>query len=177
MISLKDQLESHIDMYASMGHPALCERLIHGHGVEFAQEESRVWNEDLLEQNQCFKNCAELVLSDRNLRYVEGYVMCEDYPLLIEHAWVLRADGRWFDPTLRQSTVRRAQYMGLVVHSGKLMQELDRTGVYGLLDTGAGVNVPFVLQEAPELMDVIKRVSPNFAPLAESMVQEAQPCL
>ena len=70
------------------------------------------------EVQQCFSNCQQTVLDKHFLdihriargelgllspfSYVEGYVLCTDFPIPIHHAWLLLG-GKVVDPTLRLS--------------------------------------------------------------------------
>jgi hypothetical protein len=52
---------------------------------------------------QCFGNCWELVETEEDLIYVEGFASSAEIPLPIHHAWIVRGDdNRVIDPTCRR---------------------------------------------------------------------------
>jgi len=92
----------------------------------------------------CFQNCTELVIRHNGLLYVEGYVARETFPFPIHHAWLVdeRDPSTAIDPTLREVT--DVAYFGVVFTQEEVIAETFNNNVYGLLDTGRGLNVPFM---------------------------------
>ena len=105
------------------------------HGTTFTAGDCTPWDGERGEARACFKNAALAVMRNpQNLRYVEGYMYLYGLPIL--HAWVLRADGRWSDPTVAPGEA--PVYVGAVFSYQFMCEELLASGVYGLLDKGRG---------------------------------------
>lgn len=153
MSAIKEFISHKVGMWEELGHPAILERFVRDKGETHEPDMRQPWTGDWGVPNECFKNATHEVLSNRNLRYVEGFIWSGDLPILIHHAWVLHADGRWADPTLREP--ERYSYYGVVFDSGTLMTEMNRTGVYGLLDTGVGINADLIFRQAPYLEEPV----------------------
>jgi hypothetical protein len=50
---------------------------------------------------QCFANATKVALRRPDMVYVEGYVRARAWGIAFHHAWLMRPDGKVFDPTLR----------------------------------------------------------------------------
>jgi hypothetical protein len=73
--------------------------------------------------------------------------------LPILHAWNV-IDGRVIDVTLRKAD--EYEYLGVHFPTRTLRTEIVKRGVYGLLDTGRGINVPLIKQiDAPLVRDLL----------------------
>lgn len=77
---------------------------------------------------QCFKNAADMVMTDRTLTYVEGYMLCHGVPL--EHAWITR-NGHMLDPTLLPGEA--TEYFGVPFTRAYLFRAALECEYYGLL--------------------------------------------
>ena len=152
-MTLLDFLNQQVATWEKLGHPSILGRFVRDKGEAYEPDMHRPWTGEWGTPNECFRNAAHEALSNRNLRYVEGYIWSHDVPLLIHHAWVLHANGRWADPTLREP--EKYSYYGVVFDSGSLMTEMSRTGVYGLLETGRGINADLIFRQAPYLEELV----------------------
>lgn len=69
---------------------------------------------------QCFRNAKAITERSKALTYCEGFVICEDLPLALHHAWAVNRKGEVIDPTLRgyndlnASGGDRGHYMGVL---------------------------------------------------------------
>jgi len=77
---------------------------------------------------QCYANAARLVMKYPNLRYVEGYGVCHDVPML--HAWVYDVvENRHYDPTWED---RGLEYYGTIFEDEFLLMYMHKTERYGV---------------------------------------------
>jgi hypothetical protein len=155
MTALRAYLQQMADNWAQLGAPALMERFILRNGDEY---EGRPLPKGykLGTPKECYCNAATLVFQRPGLRYVEGYVWREGLPLAIQHAWCIDAKGRVIDNTLQDT--ERCQYMGIGVIRAELWEELQKTGYYGLLDTGMGLNTNWMFRIDPDLKDIVEGI-------------------
>ena len=93
---------------------------------------------------QCFQNAYREADEGGIFTYCEGFAMSANLPIPIHHAWLVNMRGKIYDPTLRDAHLY--EYLGITVSYPVLHAETDRTGVYGLLDPGSGLNVDFMEQ-------------------------------
>lgn len=54
---------------------------------------------DLGRPKSCYYNCQQLVFSNEELIYVEGYALAHDLNIPLSHAWLMTKDGDAVDPT------------------------------------------------------------------------------
>jgi hypothetical protein len=104
-------------------------------------------------EKYCFDNTAKLVRRRTGLRYCEGYVVRDGFPISIHHAWAIDWENRVIDPTLGEP--ERYAYLGYPVALAKRKRWLSR-GSESVLDTGSGINFKFMLRECPALIDLIE---------------------
>lgn len=146
--SIAEQLKTEVEAYGRLGHPALMQRFVISSG--------KLGGERLLDHDygqgaakECFRNAAQLALEYPELTYVEGYGYLEGLPLLIHHAWCEDQQGRVVDVTWAPE--RGGQYMGVRIDADELLEQMESNGVYGVLDTGRGLNVEFYFRRDPQL--------------------------
>lgn len=109
-------------------------------------------HQDLGTPKECFVNAGKIASSSKRYFYVEGFTCSKALPFPIHHAWLLDVEtGQYEDPTLRDSEGR--DYLGIVFDHTTLLTEITRTGYWGLLDTGRGINLELIYKLAPELKD------------------------
>ncbi|CAB4130412.1 hypothetical protein UFOVP119_36 [uncultured Caudovirales phage] len=96
----------------------------------------------------CYRNAAHLAIANPGYTYCEGYAIRNSLPLPIQHAWVVDGIGRVIDSTW--SEPERCQYLGVPFSRDELVRELTLNGVYGLLDTGRGMNIALVVRISAE---------------------------
>lgn len=92
----------------------------------------------------CFRNAYSLISSSNglHLKYVEGVALDPRLGISIHHAWAADDDHMVYDPTWRNP--EECVYFGVVIPLPALLEEMNRTGIYGVLDTGRGFNFDFV---------------------------------
>lgn len=151
MTALREHLQARVDAFTKLRQPGatLIERFVLHAGVECAGS-APPWGIDPGRPKLCFENATKLVWADSTLTYCEGFVLREDLPLAVLHAWALDRDGRVIDNTLRDAET--CLYFGVRFTRTQLDDELRRNKVYGLLDTGRGVNVRLIQSIAPSLV-------------------------
>lgn len=146
--SIVDQLKHEVEAFGQLGHPALMQRFVIANGV-LAGERLLEHGYELGAAKECFRNAAQLALEHPELTYVEGYGYLEGLPLLIHHAWCEDEQGRVIDVTW--SPERGGQYIGVRVDAEELLEQMEALGVYGVLDTGRGLNTEFFFRRDPQL--------------------------
>ena len=131
MQSLRNILSEQVAAWARFGFPALLERFVLKHGVEF-QGQPRPKGVRKQAMKQCFRNAAQLVWEE-SMEYYEGYAMGSDIAFPFLHAWNVRK-GKVIDTTLKDPT--KYQYLGLRFTARQLIGEQVKHNVYGMLDIG-----------------------------------------
>jgi hypothetical protein len=105
------------------------------------------------EVKQCFANSARFIMgnSERDgYRYCEGLAVRRSLGMLMEHAWVVDRLGNAYDLTWRDT--EECEYFGVAFEKKELMSELNRNGVYGLLNVGM-YNLRLMQKMDKSLMD------------------------
>lgn len=150
---LREALEQQAAILRRIGQPALMERFVLRRGQHYTGR-ARPKGTRRGTPKECFRNATLLVLrSPTSVAYCEGYVFRPELPLPIHHAWGVR-DGHVIDTTLTDP--QACEYIGVLMPLDVLRSELSRNGVYGLLDTGRGLNVAVVRQLDPELWSMVE---------------------
>ena len=90
----------------------------------------------------CFQNAYREADAAGIFTYCEGFAMREALGIPIHHAWLVNMRGLIYDPTLRDA--HQYEYLGITVSYPVLHAETERTGVYGLLEPGVGLNKEFM---------------------------------
>jgi hypothetical protein len=80
-------------------------------------------------QKECYKNSALLALSNRDLTYVEGYVIPSGVPIPVAHAWCVDRQNNVIDVTLREPG---KAYLGIHFDRDFLTSRMLETEVYGI---------------------------------------------
>jgi hypothetical protein len=89
---------------------------------------------------ECYSNAANALMgyemdSDEWF-YVEGVMLLNKLPILIEHAWLANRDGQVLDFTSRDANENGAQYWGVPYALPFLRRSLCEHGIYGLHNNG-----------------------------------------
>lgn len=167
MGAVKTYLRSEIKAWAHVGHPALMQRFVAKHGKEFAGSSFAGRRGT---PKQCFRNAAHRAFSRscRNPRYFEGYAICRNIGFAFHHAWNVEA-GKVVDVTLRNP--EDYDYMGVEFSRRELAEQQLQSGVYGVLDTGRGVNIDLMRDVDLKLVDkaLSVRADPAFAKMASEV--------
>jgi hypothetical protein len=103
----------------------------------------------MMRQKQCFENAT--LMSARGLTYVEGIAMKSDLGIPLHHAWNLDPAGNVIDVTWRKA--EGSEYLGIPFEHSVLSRWLLENGVYGILDTGIGYNLPLLREIDAALVD------------------------
>ncbi len=87
---------------------------------------------------ECFRNSTNYVIEHRDHKYVEGYILSDDLPVTIHHAWTLHPEGHVIDPTLgwRPDTA----YFGVEFELKDVLRRIRASGYYGLFSDGLGLH-------------------------------------
>lgn len=147
---LQDLLLNEIECWRKVGHPAPMQRFVlrNGHGFTGAPLPEGYRRST---PKQCFYNACRLM--DRGLEYYEGYVWSARFPFAIHHAWV--QDGyTLIDPTL--SEPQKHVYWGVRFDREVVLREQVKSGVYGVLDQGVGINMRLIDEIDPALVATIR---------------------
>lgn len=144
---ITDLLDQNIDHWSKIGHPAIIERFVRKNGKLF--ESIEPWTAERMTPKECFSNALQAALrTPEEVKYVEGYVRRQDWPLLVHHAWLSKG-GKVWDPTLKG--VEECEFFGVEFNVPSVLIEVNRTGYYGLYDTPkTGVNTVFMIAHDPE---------------------------
>jgi len=155
-MSLKRDLENQIAGFDMIGAPSLMQRFV----VRNARGEfpGSPYPFTPGTPKQCFTNATKLA-DGSGLTYCEGFVWRVGIPLAIHHAWCMDGD-RVVDPTLRDVT-EEDRFLGVEFDMQTVRREILRTGVYGLLDNGRGVNHAFIFARDPELRAIVEAIRPH----------------
>lgn len=147
-------IELEIESLGGIGHPALMQRFVLERGTP--GDARAPWTHDMMEPHGCFGNCAEAMHWAGDVRYTEGYILSHGVPILVHHAWLTDAWGRVLEPTIKDP--ERVEYFGVVFDNDVVWKEMLRTGIYGLLDLGRGVNLEFLEAQGFDWQTIMKKV-------------------
>ena len=131
-MNLRGVLSEQVAAWARFGFPALLERFVLKHGVEF-QGQPRPKGVRKQAMKQCFRNAAHMMWVEGPMEYYEGYAMGSDIAFPFLHAWNVR-EGKVIDTTLKDPT--KYQYLGMQFTARQLGIEQIKHQVYGMLDIG-----------------------------------------
>lgn len=149
-----------------MAGGALIERYVLRNGKEMKHVP---WLGSTGEPHACFMNSFNIVeglhyAKEEVFRYVEGYLLIHDMPLLIHHAWLVDVDGYVIEITIPEEKLARMnpQYFGVTYDYETVRAEVYRNGYYGILSDGEMANHDFIFRQDPELkqeMEVLRAKS------------------
>ena len=134
-----------IASWARLGHPCPIERFVLKHGQDMEPEPYHPY--EMGTPKECFTNAGQAALWT-DLTYVEGYAVRPRLGILIHHAWLMDESGRAVDVTWENT--ENCLYFGIPFDAKTLRAEIRRTGYWGLLDSGRGVNLEFLKSFDPE---------------------------
>ena len=146
-MNIKQILAEEIDNFACIGFPALMQRFVMRNGSVMVPIDEMPDDVGRGEIKQCFMNATNL--AQLGYQYVEGFAFRQNLPILIHHAWVVDNEGRVIDNTWNNP--ENCLYMGVEFDFEVLCREITRNEVYGLLDTGYGINVNLLFEMDEEL--------------------------
>lgn len=153
MSLIKERLEADVDAWAKVGHPALIERFVLRHGEVM---KPIAYRDSLYPQGQCFMNATHYVDLHKHAEYVEGYAIRPSVGITVLHAWAKTKSGNAVDPTWNDSL--QCEYMGIVIDRTAHRKIMRKTGVYGVLDHGRGVNTDFIFSVDPGLREIVETI-------------------
>lgn len=145
-MKIKDAVEQRIRDFERIGHTPILDHFLARNGETFHPQR---WKGKRGKPKQCFQNATQLTQGV----YAEGYVWRGDLPILILHAWRVDENDRVLDPTIDRP--ENCQYFGIKIPETELARELLRNEVYGILDTGLGYNMTYMLYRDPGMAEII----------------------
>lgn len=113
--------------YKTIGHEESVYSFILEHGVPF----NRVTTDISGPAKECYMNSVRRSTRDPSLTYCEGYVVGEDIPIPILHAWIVDEFGMLIETTLRRDTT--FHYFGIPYKREFVRRQMVEWGVYGIL--------------------------------------------
>jgi hypothetical protein len=143
-MDIKAILKQEIKMWDKIGHPAIMQKYVIDNGKQFKNVEL---SDKLGKPKLCFMNAAHEVWNNPDLEYVEGYMILSSIPILIHHAWVYDKVRKVAIEVTTKDV--GADYFGVVFDRSELNRWLLKNGVYGILDTGMGINVELMKKYLP----------------------------
>ena len=84
------------------------------------------------EKRDCYRNAFQLMMSNSELTYVEGYGISKTIPLPIPHAYCVDEEGNVVDPTWDDQ--EDCIYFGVKFSSEYTYETIMRTQIYGLIE-------------------------------------------
>lgn len=171
--SLKEELETQVIGWEFIGHPAISQRFVLRNGKAFAPR-ARPGNVKKGKVGYCFANALTLALDNPQYSYVEGYAVDVTIGLPLVHAWCIDSQGFVIDNTWVDS--KKSQYIGVVMDTQEVKDEVDRQGFYGVLGVDL-TNVDYIFRHDPELKGVVDKVIKRRSPISKIMEgeQDAHP--
>lgn len=148
-MNIKDRIAQEQDAWRQMGHPDLLKEFLLRNGEEF---KAAAFAGQRGTPKECFRNAALWV--GQGTEYAEGFGWRAGLPIMIHHAWRVTDDGYVIDDTWDRP--EECQYFGIRIPHKELWAELERLGHYGLLDTGRGLNIKFMLARDPGMKEFLK---------------------
>lgn len=151
MDSLNEYLASRVKGLEMIGHPSLLERFILRQGRDFTPAPlPPEYPQD--PKRECFRNASIIAVADPSLLYCEGVAMSA-FGFPTHHAWCVK-DGVVIDSTWDRP--EDCLYRGVTFTHDELLDHLNSAEVYGILDTGIGLNTQVMFARDPELEDICR---------------------
>ena len=107
------------------------EALVLAYGIPFTKQAQSKFRG---EANACYQNCYQLLGSNKNLHYCEGYGVSSDLDRAISHAWLVDETGAVVEPTWAHLELEEVAYFGVVLTRSFLREMTLKTKVYGVLE-------------------------------------------
>ena len=99
------------------------------HGIEYTEVRHA---EDLGTPKECYSNAARSLINGVDVTYVEGYIISEDLPIPILHAWLVDAEGVVIETTLARD-LDKTHYFGVPFKRDFVLETMMAEKVYGIL--------------------------------------------
>ena len=138
---LASNVETLFEATVGKGNAVTLERTVLTHGEEFGPAMAlALVGLKLGKPKMCFMNATHAALfHGASYDYVEGYAMSSTISFPFHHAWVAaKGSNTPIDVTIADP--KGYQYIGVRFTEQELAEEVARLKVYGLLDTGTGLN-------------------------------------
>jgi hypothetical protein len=157
---LHSAIVTQFENWARLGHPALIERFVSKHGRDMSPRAKHGY--EMGTPKECFCNAAQMALVT-DLTYAEGFAVRPKLGMLIHHAWLMDERGRAVDVTWEDTA--GCLYFGVPFETKVMRTEIRRTGYWGLLDSGKGVNIEFMQRFDPafEIPEMVRHLFPATA--------------
>lgn len=166
---VREYLENYVQHLAQIGHFALLEKFVLKHGkdgIPVIGTHAKRFPRG--ETGLCYMNATLLVQRVPALTYCEGFAVKPSIRIAIQHAWAIDGEGRVIDTTWGQDELD-VSYLGVSIDTQTLIDECLRTGVYGVLDTGAGINRDFLRRIDPAMVEEAE--NHHFSPRMPAIAQ------
>lgn len=150
-----DLIQQEVYIWGKIGHPAPMQRFVIELGTEMYPANILPSHIKSGVIKECFYNAYNLALD--GYTYVEGYAVNQVIAIPIHHAWVIDRHGAVIDNTW--SDTSNCAYFGIEFDIDELLSITTKTGVYGLLDTGIGINMDLIYSKAPHLENIIRNIT------------------
>jgi hypothetical protein len=154
-IDLPALLDEQVFNWGRLGHPALIERFVLRNGTLY-DGCARPKGVRRGQMKECFRNSANAVFRNQGWAYCEGIAVSSSLMFPIHHAWCVKDDKvidlTWEDPA-------DCVYFGVTFDVGELAEQIAINGVYGLFDTGRGLNSVLMFARDPELEAIVREVA------------------
>lgn len=123
---IREYLERHARRFGRLSLAAF----VLEHGQVF-ETDAKTFVGRRMTPKQCFGNATKVALRRPDMVYVEGFVQSS---ILIHHAWLMRPDGKVFDPTFRGDDDPLRGYFGVAFSTGYVVKATFPNGVYNRID-------------------------------------------
>lgn len=124
---IKEMMIEQLEGWKSLGSPSPLLEYVLDKGEEF---QNVITADRLGERKMCYMNAYNFVLDNSEYDYVEGYMLLEGIPLLIEHAWVVnKKTGQPVEVTTPNKAVG---YFGVRYSRKEMIRWVLKTGYYGI---------------------------------------------
>lgn len=83
-----------------------------------------------LPHKECYKNSGKMALDMPDVTYCEGYIIVNNLPLPIDHAWI-KFNDQYYDPTLYRDNANIKYYLTVEYNREEFMLYLIDKGKWG----------------------------------------------
>lgn len=120
-----------INKHSDFLHKSI-ESLVLAHGQPFTKQIKSPFKG---EPKSCFENCYQALYDFPELSYCEGFAIDDDLDFGLSHAWLVNDNLEVIDPTWIGKRFQNCAYFGVIFTDDFVLEMLDKTGSYGVLDS------------------------------------------